>query len=103
MNLLNLIMELSLVYLSLFTLIGEAADLSYESNEILGLVTIIFMLLGQLLMLVCVFLEILRLIVKGVIGCCCKRRAKVESKDSSVVVERVDSDATNKSIITNKP
>ena len=39
-------MELSLVYMALFSLIGEAADLSYDHNEILGLVTIIFMLLG---------------------------------------------------------
>lgn len=45
-NMLNLTMELSLVYLALFTLIGEAADLNYNQNEILGLVTIIFLLLG---------------------------------------------------------
>jgi len=43
---LNLTMELSLVYLSLLTLIGEAADLSYDHNEILGLVTIILLFLG---------------------------------------------------------
>jgi len=52
-------MELSLVYLSLFTLIGEAADLSYNQNEILGLVTIIFLLIGQLIMLILIILEVL--------------------------------------------
>jgi len=46
MNGINLTMELSLVYLSLFTLIGEAADFSYNQNEILGIVTIVFMLLA---------------------------------------------------------
>lgn len=62
-------MELSIVYLALFTLIGEAADLSYNSNEILGLVTIIFMLIGQLIMFALIILEILRLITCGVLSC----------------------------------
>jgi len=57
MNLLNLTMELSLVYLALFILIGEAADLSYKGNEILGLITIIFLLLAQLIALVLIILE----------------------------------------------
>jgi len=47
MNLLNLTMELSLVYLALFTLISEAADLSYNSNEILGLITISCLLVAD--------------------------------------------------------
>lgn len=62
-------MELSIVYLALFTLIGETADLSYNSNEILGLVTIIFMLIGQLIMFALIILEILRLITCGVLSC----------------------------------
>ena len=75
-------MELSLVYLSLFTLIGEAADLSYNQNEILGLVTIIFLLIGQLIMLILIILEVLWLCVCGVLNCF--KHAKIRSKESDV-------------------
>lgn len=57
-------MELSLVYLSLFTLIGEAADLSYDQNEILGIVTVVFMLLAQLIVIVLMICEFFFMLYK---------------------------------------
>jgi len=57
MNLLNLTMELSLVFLGLMTLIGELADFSYDNNEILGLVTIILMLIAQVICFILIILE----------------------------------------------
>ena len=94
---LNLTMELSLVYLGLFTLIGESADLSYNSNEILGLVTIIFMLLGQLIMFFLIILEILWLITCGVLNCF-KKKTQVDSKSS--IADKIDSDVSGKHVYT---
>jgi hypothetical protein len=46
MNTLNLTMELSLCYLSLITLVLEVGEFSYDTNEIIGLVTIIILLIA---------------------------------------------------------
>ncbi len=90
-------MELSIVYLALFTLIGEASNLSSNSNEILGLVTIIFMLLGQLIMFALIILEILRLITCGVLSCF-KKKTQVDSKSS--VADKMGSDISEKHVYT---
>lgn len=81
MNLINLTMELSLVYLSLFTLIGETTDLSYNQNEILGLVTIIFMLLAQVIVLILMIFEFFYMIYHCIKFCTKKQPSQINDRN----------------------
>lgn len=46
MNTMNITMELSLTYLALITLVLEVGEFSYDTNEIIGLITIIILLIA---------------------------------------------------------
>jgi hypothetical protein len=112
MNTLNIVMEMSLCILAIMTLVLEAGNFSYETNEIIGLVSIILLLIAQLICIVLIILETIYMIYLCIKWCFSKKvqpKSKYEetnmkdqevgSFDNSMKKIKVDNHFTNITVI----